>query len=56
MKRLVLLLMALKGISFDTALDLVIDARIQVIDGADPEVILQHKFNVDSSYIDALVS
>lgn len=55
MKRLILLLMALRDISWEAALDLVLDARLKVIDGADPEVILERELKVDGTYIDALV-
>ena len=55
MKRLVMVLMALQGWSYNEALDKVIDARLRVIDGADAETILTNEFEVDSRYLDALV-
>lgn len=56
MKRLIMVLMALRNISWDAALDLVLDARLKVIDGANPEFVLERNLGVDSSYLDALVS
>jgi hypothetical protein len=54
MKRLIAFLET-QGYSHVDAVNAVLDARLRVIDGADPDVVLQ-ELKVGSEYIDALMA